>query len=103
MVVQAGHGEGIDVGICGEMAGNPAYVPLLLGLGLDFLSMPVTSIGGVKQMVRESRIEDCSGLADGLLQQDSAQVARGCLQDYLAAHHPHVDQPPSAMECHGRA
>lgn len=103
MVVLAGHGEGIDVGICGEMAGNPAYVPLLLGLGLDFLSMPVTSIGGVKKVVRESRIEDCSGLADGLLQQDSARAARGCLQDYLAAHHPHMDQPPSAMECHGRA
>jgi len=51
-VVEAAHGAGIDACICGEMAGDPLCLPLLLGLGFDELSMCATSIPRVKQILR---------------------------------------------------
>jgi len=38
-IVQAAHGAGIPACLCGEMAGDPLYLPVLLGLGFDELSM----------------------------------------------------------------
>ncbi len=50
--VDAGHQAGISVAMCGEMAGDPRAVPLLLGLGVDHLSMNALAIPRVKQIVR---------------------------------------------------
>lgn len=51
-VVEAAHGAGIDACICGEMAGDPLFLPVLLGLGFDELSMGAASIPRVKQILR---------------------------------------------------
>ncbi|HEX9078551.1 MAG TPA: phosphoenolpyruvate--protein phosphotransferase [Desulfuromonadaceae bacterium] len=51
-VVEAAHTAGIDACICGEMAGDPLFLPLLLGLGFDELSMSASSIPRVKQILR---------------------------------------------------
>lgn len=51
-VVESAHGAGIDACICGEMAGDPLYLPVLLGLGFDELSMGATSIPRVKRILR---------------------------------------------------
>jgi len=51
-VVAAAHDAGIEACICGEMAGDPLYLPILLGLGFDELSMNVTSIPRVKHILR---------------------------------------------------
>lgn len=57
-VVQAGHANGIRVGICGELAGNPRATPLLVGLELDELSMNAAEIPAVKARIRRlSRLE----------------------------------------------
>jgi phosphotransferase system enzyme I (PtsI) len=50
--VEAGHRAGIPVALCGEMAGEPMYIPILLGLGLDELSMNPLSIPRVKRIIR---------------------------------------------------
>ncbi len=50
--VEAGHRAGIPVAMCGEMAGEPLYIPILLGLGLDELSMNPMSIPRVKRIIR---------------------------------------------------
>jgi phosphocarrier protein FPr len=51
--VVAGHEAGIWVGICGELAGNPDAAALLVGLGLDELSMNAPAIPAVKAAIRE--------------------------------------------------
>lgn len=57
-VVDTGHQEGIEVAMCGEMAGDPTYAMVLLGLGLDELSMNPIAIPKIKAVIRETTMED---------------------------------------------
>ena len=67
MVVDAGHAAGIRVGMCGEMAGEPMFAAVLLGLGLDELSMNATAIPVVKAVLRGAHVEDAKALATAAL------------------------------------
>ena len=51
-VVQVAHLAGIPVAMCGEMAGDPLYIPVLLGLGVEEFSMNTTAIPVVKRVIR---------------------------------------------------
>ncbi|MGA7563641.1 MAG: phosphoenolpyruvate--protein phosphotransferase [Desulfobaccales bacterium] len=51
-VVQVGHQAGIPVAMCGEMAGDPLYIPVLLGLGVEEFSMNTMAIPVVKRVIR---------------------------------------------------
>ena len=55
-IIQAGATAGIPVSLCGEMAGDPDYTRLLLGLGLREFSMECSSLPEIKQRIRESDI-----------------------------------------------
>jgi phosphoenolpyruvate-protein phosphotransferase/dihydroxyacetone kinase phosphotransfer subunit len=70
--VAAGHEAGIWVGMCGELAGNSTATSLLVGLGLDELSMSAPSIPSVKEVIRNTTLEDARRLAETVLQFDSA-------------------------------
>ncbi|KAA2213766.1 phosphoenolpyruvate--protein phosphotransferase [Teichococcus oryzae] len=59
----------MPVSICGEMAGNPRLVPLLLGLGIRTLSMNASAIPRVKQVVRTLKIDDCARFARRVMEQ----------------------------------
>lgn len=63
----------MPVSVCGEMAGNPRLVPLLLGLGLRSLSMNASAIPRVKQMVRTLKIDDCARFARRVMEQGDPQ------------------------------
>jgi phosphotransferase system enzyme I (PtsI) len=65
----------MPVSVCGEMAGNPRLVPLLLGLGLRTLSMNASAIPRVKQAVRALDIADCARFARRVMEQsDPARI-----------------------------
>jgi phosphotransferase system enzyme I (PtsI) len=65
----------MPVSVCGEMAGNPRLVPLLLGLGLRTLSMNASAIPRVKQVVRALDIDDCARFARRVMEQsDPARI-----------------------------
>lgn len=63
-VIDAAHREGKWAGMCGEMAGDPVAVPLLVGLGLDEFSMSATSILKTRSLVKSLRYEEMKKLAE---------------------------------------
>ena len=63
-VVIAAREAGVHVGICGEMAGEPDFVPLLLGLGIDELSASAPLIPQVKFLIRRLKFSEAKALAD---------------------------------------
>jgi phosphotransferase system enzyme I (PtsI) len=75
-VIQAAHERGIWVGLCGELAGDPDAIPVLLGLGLDEFSMAPASIPRAKAIIRGWSRERAGELAESVLDLDSAQEVR---------------------------
>jgi phosphoenolpyruvate-protein phosphotransferase len=67
-VVQAAHAERKWVGVCGELGGDPQAIPLLIGLGVDELSMPPPLIPRAKQIVRELNFADAQTQAQRALE-----------------------------------
>jgi phosphotransferase system enzyme I (PtsI) len=61
-VVEAAHTAGIRACMCGEMAGEARYLPILLGLGFDELSMAGVSIPRVKKVLRRATRADAQVL-----------------------------------------
>jgi phosphoenolpyruvate-protein phosphotransferase (PTS system enzyme I) len=62
-VIRAGARAKVEVGLCGEMAGEPEFVMLLLGLGLRSLSMTPPAIPEVKKIIRSVSINHCQRVA----------------------------------------
>ena len=75
-VVQAAHANGKWVGVCGEMAGDPLAAALLVGLGVDELSMNGPSIPRIQEIVRGLNAASLAGPAAGLLSLESAEAVR---------------------------
>jgi phosphotransferase system enzyme I (PtsI) len=66
-VIEAAHCAGIWVGMCGEMASEPIFAFLLLGLGLDEFSIPPQSIPQIKQLIRSVTLEEAKEVASACL------------------------------------
>ena len=58
-VIESAHSNGIEVVMCGEMAGEPLYLPILLGLGIDELSMNPLCILKIKKVMRSIGYRQC--------------------------------------------
>src|SRR6266699_3167454 len=81
MVADAAHANDIWVGVCGEMAGDIALIPLLLGLGMDELSVGARSVPRVKMAVRSLAVPECQQLVDEVLRlQTSSEILARCLE-----------------------
>lgn len=82
-VVKAAHDAGIKVSVCGEMAGDPVYVPLLLGIGVDELSMTPPLMPAAKYIIRSLKMSDARVLAEQTVTMDSpADIERLCIDFY---------------------
>lgn len=64
MTVGAARNHGRWVGVCGEMAGDPALIPLLLGLGVDELSVTPALIPAAKHLLRRLRRSEAVAMAE---------------------------------------
>lgn len=71
MTVEAARKKNIWVGVCGEMAGDPVLVPLLLGLGVDELSCAPSVVPQIKFLIRRLKMSEAKKLAEDALQCDS--------------------------------
>jgi phosphotransferase system enzyme I (PtsP) len=89
-VLKAAEEAGKVASLCGELAGEPLYVPLLMGLGCLSLSMPPPAILSVKEVVRSVRLEDCQALATECLSFGDSSKSLARLEDFLAEAVPGV-------------
>jgi phosphoenolpyruvate-protein phosphotransferase len=80
--VEAAHEAGRWVGVCGGMASDPQAVPILLGLGVDELSVSVPAVPAVKAQIRSLSLSQCQELAARALTRDSAAAVRALVPAY---------------------
>ncbi len=83
MVVDAAHSQNKRVSICGEMAGEPVAVIVLLGLGFDMLSMNAHSIARVKWIIRNFTVEKAQKLVSEVMAMHHARDIRAHLEKAL--------------------
>jgi len=84
-VIGAAHAQGKWVGLCGELAGEPLAIPILLGLGLDEFSMNPPAIPLAKQVIRALTLDEAREVAQATLELDSAGAVRALVQERVPA------------------
>jgi phosphotransferase system enzyme I (PtsI) len=88
LIVDNAHALGVPVSVCGEMAGDPIYAPLLLGLGFDSLSMAPPGIPAVKFLVRAMKMSAARTLATEVLGLTSAKEIYSKCKEFNRLHMP---------------
>jgi phosphotransferase system enzyme I (PtsI) len=77
--------RGIAVSVCGELGGDPLWAPLLVGLGVQELSMAPAALAEVRFVLRHSASVELSALAAAVVSSADATKTRQLLQDFAAA------------------
>ncbi|MFH0925372.1 MAG: phosphoenolpyruvate--protein phosphotransferase [bacterium] len=72
-IINSAHGEGIPVGMCGEMAGDPLYTIVLIGLGVDSLSMNAVAVPKVKTIIRSINLAEAVAMTYKVLTLSTAE------------------------------
>jgi len=74
MVIDAGQKHDVPVSMCGEMAGDPRYTRLLLGMGLGHFSAPPTSLLEVKNVIHKSLLTQLTPVVNDILNHDDPEI-----------------------------
>ena len=82
MTAEAAHRSHIPVSVCGEMAANPSFTPLLLGLGIRSFSTNASAVPRVKQAVRSTTMDDCQRLTWQVMKQSDPSRTRDLLDQF---------------------
>jgi len=80
-VIQDAHKGQIDLTICGEMASEPEYIMLLLGMGVRTISIAPPMMPEIKQIIRSVTMEDCNNVARKILGMNSERQISSFLRD----------------------
>jgi phosphotransferase system enzyme I (PtsI) len=91
-VVEGAKKERIRVALCGEMAGEPLCVPILLGLGLDELSMNARAIPLIKQVIRSISMEEARAHMENVIQLSTAREVREYIEEHMKGLIPSLDE-----------
>jgi len=83
MVIDNGHKEGLWVGMCGETAGDPRIIPILIGLGLDEFSMSPISILKARKLIRSLDSTEMTKLADEVVNMGRADDIEAYITQYF--------------------
>ena len=87
-VCRAAHVAGIEVSICGEMAGEQLYALVLLGLGFSELSMNPLAIPRIKRLIRQTTLAEARELVEILLQLPTAAEVVAALEGEMSRRFP---------------
>lgn len=82
MTADAARYAEIPLCVCGDMAANPLYAPILLGLGVRELSMPATNLPLVKDRILRCRMDEMEYFVDNLLQLTDTAAISGAVEDF---------------------
>jgi phosphotransferase system enzyme I (PtsI) len=88
--VEGGKAAGIEVSMCGEMAGDPAYALVLLALGLDTLSMNPADIPPIKRVLRSARLSDAKELLEAAMAFSSVDEIESYVLDQMESRFPQL-------------
>ncbi len=80
-VIQDAYKSQIDISVCGEMASEPEYIMLLLGLGIRTISIASPMIPEIKQIIRSVTMGDCNNVARKVLTMNSEREISSYLRD----------------------
>jgi len=89
-VVDAGHAHNIWIGICGEMAGEITLTPLLIGLGVDELSVGASMVPRVKRAIRALDMGECLQLVEDVTRIDTSQEILARCEEIARKHYPEL-------------
>ena len=92
MVIDTAHKRGIPVSICGEMAAEPAYIPILLGMGLDEFSMSAIAIPVAKRVLRSITMTEARHIARESLTMSTAEEVNRYARNKLTEIAPDIRQ-----------
>lgn len=87
-IVISGQARGISVSMCGEMAGDPVNIPILLGLGIDELSMHALAIPMVKKLIRSISMDECRELTALAFEMNDAREIHAFLERWMRERFP---------------
>jgi len=85
-IVEAAKKRKKPVSLCGEIAGNPLFVPLLLGLGLYDLSMPPMMLPKIKPVISKVKISDCQDLVEKVLKLKTEKDVQKRVKKFIDKH-----------------
>ena len=85
-VAESAHKNGIPVSMCGEMAGYPDYLPILIGMGIDELSMASSSIMEARRRIRKLSRSSCASFVNHVLSLPDAQEIERALKEFNSKH-----------------
>ena len=97
-VVNAAMDEGIGISLCGEVAGDPFYTLLLLGMGIRELSMNVGSAPLLKKIIRSVSMKDAEVILDKVMELTTAKDVRRCIEETLCSLIPEIKEKDSYMK-----
>jgi phosphocarrier protein FPr len=83
-VIEAAHAAGKWVGLCGELAGRPEAIPILLGLGLDEFSMSPAAIPQAKTTLAQLTVSKAQRLAQEALRLPNGAAVRAAVTQFMA-------------------
>uniref|UniRef100_A0A7V3RG55 Phosphoenolpyruvate-protein phosphotransferase n=1 Tax=candidate division WOR-3 bacterium TaxID=2052148 RepID=A0A7V3RG55_UNCW3 len=90
--ISAGHNANIWVGLCGELAGDPIAIPLLVGFGIDELSMSPSSIPKAKLVLRTLTIPQCEAIAEEAINFRTALEVKKYLNRVVRKKFPGIEE-----------
>lgn len=91
-VVNAARDAGIGVSLCGQMAGDPLCVPILLGLGIDELSMNARSIPLIKMITRSLSMEEARADFENVMRLNTATEVRTYISERMKTLVPELEE-----------
>jgi phosphotransferase system enzyme I (PtsI) len=82
-VIDAGHSRGVWVGMCGEMASDRLATPLLIGMGIDELSVSPFDVPEIKKIIRHTNFRDAKKLAQKALAFSTTKEIAELVRQYM--------------------